>query len=68
MPAVEGSAIFSRPDFWPLPGRLLPERFDERGHVPPVLRGELVDAGDEEFPFAVTRMLRFGGDLVVVMS
>src|SRR5580704_13245892 len=47
-------------------GSPVPQRFDERGHVTPVLGRQLVDAGDQEFPFLVAWMLLPGGGLVVV--
>ena len=46
----------------------VPQRFDQRGHVPPVLGCQLVDAGDQEFPVPVARVLRPGRGLVVVVQ
>src|SRR5437016_2706128 len=48
---------------------LLPQRFDQRGHVTPVFGRQLVDAGDQELslPPPVTRVVPSGGDLVVIV-
>ena len=45
-----------------------PQRLDERGHVTPVFGRQLVDAGDQEFPFLIARVLALGRDLVVVVQ
>ena len=45
-----------------------PERLNERGHVATVLGRQLVDAGYQELPFLVARMLALGRDLVVVVQ
>ena len=52
----------------PAPGSPVPQRFDQRGHVTPVLGCQLVDAGDQEFPLLVAWMLLPGGGLVVVVQ
>src|ERR1700749_746760 len=39
---------------------LLAQRLDERGHVPPVLGRQLVDAGDQEVPLLAARLARLG--------
>jgi len=45
----------------------VPQRFDQCGHVTPVLRRQLVDAGDQEFSVRVARTLLPGCRLVVVV-
>jgi len=45
----------------------LPQRLDKRGYVPPVLGCQLVDAGDQEIPLLVARLVS-GRCLVVVVQ
>jgi hypothetical protein len=49
-------------------GGLPPERFDQGGHVTAVFGREFVDAGDQEFPLAVTRLLLTRRGVVVVVQ
>ena len=44
------------------------ERFDKRGDVTAVVGRQLVDAGDQEFPLAVTRLLLTRQSVVVVVQ
>ena len=50
------------------PARPAAQRLDERGHVAPFLRGQLVDAGDQEFALRVAWLRRAGRDVVVVVQ